>query len=117
MKKQNHTQILFVCTANKDRSKTAEILFDFAYPKYQFKSAGTSNYYCQKHQSQLLNQQLLNWASKIVVMEQAHAKHITTVFGTTHQHKIQVLNLPDDYHFMSTSLIDFFKAHQQQILA
>lgn len=56
-------RILFVCTVNKYRSKTAEKVFG-DYEQYETKSAGID-----KEAVVQLNQELLDWADLIVVME------------------------------------------------
>lgn len=45
-------KILFLCTANIQRSRTAEDHFRENYPEHSYKSAGLSEKYCSQHDMQ-----------------------------------------------------------------
>ena len=64
--------ILFVCSANKMRSKTAEDYFSMKYPEFDFMSAGTNHKTCQKEGTTPLEEWMLDWSDKIYVMEHKH---------------------------------------------
>jgi len=57
-------KVLFVCTVNRFRSKTAEEIFK---SKFNVKSAGTSEL-----ANTPLSRELLEWADYIFVMEESH---------------------------------------------
>ncbi|MCU0437942.1 MAG: protein tyrosine phosphatase [Raineya sp.] len=97
--------ILFVCSANQNRSKTAEVYFQEKYPQYQFQSAGTNHQECLKNNSQPLTEELLIWADKVFVMEKHHQTIIEKYTNQKYQDKILVLNIKDVYTFMQTELI------------
>jgi predicted protein tyrosine phosphatase len=65
--------ILFVCTANVDRSPTAESLY-FGDPRYEVHSAGTAPF-----ANVPLTRQLLQWADRVFVMNEREDKHRTRI--------------------------------------
>lgn len=97
--------ILFVCSANQNRSKTAEVYFQEKYPQHQFQSAGTNHKECLKNNSQPLTEDLLTWADKAFVMEKHHQEIINKHTNQKYQDKISILDIEDIYTFMQTELI------------
>ena len=94
--------ILFVCSRNKWRSKTAEDLFK-DHSKYNVKSAGTS-----KNAKQKISIQLINWSDEIYVMEKKHKDIMEFKFGKINK-TITILNIPDEYKYMDEELVDELK--------
>ncbi len=90
--------ILFLCTANKNRSRTAEDFFrqNHSYD-YKFLSAGLSKKECARNHSQLCNIELLEWANRVFVMEQMHKERIVEYTGSKFLDKISVLGIEDIY--------------------
>ncbi len=74
-KYQLYMKTLFICSANKQRSKTAEAYFARKHPEYNFKSAGTNIKICRKEGTTELTEDLLQWADKVYVMEKKHLEH------------------------------------------
>jgi len=103
-------KILFVCSANKDRSKTAEDYFSKHYSDLYFDSAGTNKNTCNKLGTNYISEEQLDLADKIFVMENKHLKAIKEVFGNKHYSKITVLNINDIYKYGSKELIQILKA-------
>lgn len=66
-------RILFVCTANVDRSRTAEDLYRDD-PRYEVRSAGVAPFAVQP-----LDRELLAWADRVFVMSERHDQHGTLV--------------------------------------
>lgn len=97
--------ILFICSANKDRSKTAEDYYSKYYTEFNFDSAGTNKKICQQLGSNYFTKQQLDWADRIFVMEQKHLKAIEDIFGNTYFNKITVLQIKDIYNYGSKDLI------------
>ncbi len=95
--------LLFVCSKNKWRSRTAETIFKNTNQLW-VKSAGTDTDARVK-----LTQDHLSWATKILVMEHKHADKIRTKFGLAFVHKIEVLEISDDYQYMDRELIELLK--------
>lgn len=98
-------KILFICSANKQRSKTAEDYFSERYPQFEFESAGTNIVLCRKLGTNELTDDLLMWADKIYAMESKHSREVANLFGKEFHHKIEVMNIPDRYKYMQKELI------------
>jgi predicted protein tyrosine phosphatase len=64
-------RILFVCTANVDRSRTAEDLYR-SDPRYEVLSAGTSAY-----AKTPVTREILLWADRVFVMSEREDRHRT----------------------------------------
>lgn len=94
---------LFVCTANKDRSKTAEDYFSKLYPTCVFKSAGISSELCNQASSIFIKQALIDWAERIIVMEPIHFDYLHSQFQLNGKH-IHILNIPDIYLYGNQEL-------------
>ena len=62
-------RILFICTANLDRSRTAEDLYRHD-PRYEVRSAGTAPY-----ATRVVDLDLVNWADRIFVMNERTDRH------------------------------------------
>jgi len=98
--------ILFVCSRNKWRSRTAEEIFknNGVHP---IKSAGTENTARIR-----VSENVLAWADIIYVMEQKHKNRIQEKYNRQEiMDKIEVLDIPDDYRFMDADLIEILKMH------
>ena len=98
--------ILFVCSANKMRSKTAEDYFSMKYPEFDFMSAGTNHKTCQKEGTTPLEEWMLDWSDKIYVMEHKHKDIIMNYNGNKNTKKINVLNIKDIYKYYQKELIE-----------
>ena len=100
------TRVLFVCTANIQRSLTAEHLFKSMYPLVQFKSAGVSRKECSRNNSTLCTDELLSWADVVFVFEQMHLDRIQEHTGTRFGSKIVNLEVDDIYQYMQPTLVE-----------
>jgi predicted protein tyrosine phosphatase len=97
-------KILFLCSKNKLRSPTAEVVFSNV-EGWQVYSAGVSND-AEVH----VNIEDIEWADFIFVMEKAHKKKLSSQFGRAiKDQKIICLDIPDDYEYMDEKLIEIFK--------
>jgi predicted protein tyrosine phosphatase len=99
-------QILFICSRNKWRSRTAEELYrDF--PGYIARSAGT-----EAGSRQRVTEGLLGWADFIFVMETRHRDYLRDKFPEAIAGKRLInLRIPDDYEYNDTELIGLLKAN------
>lgn len=97
--------ILFICTANRDRSRTAEIYFQNKYPEHKFRSAGINKYLSERHGGIHIKQYMLDIANRIICAEQIHADWLLGSFDKKYLSKIEVLNLGDTETFMCQQLI------------
>jgi predicted protein tyrosine phosphatase len=97
--------VLFICTANKLRSRTAEDHFTEKYPIINFMSAGTDQKTCMSLRTTPLEEYMLEWADIIYVMENTHKNKI----AKEHHAKVKVLGIPDDYEYNQKELIDLLE--------
>ncbi|MDN3488018.1 hypothetical protein [Pseudoalteromonas sp. APC 3694] len=97
--------ILFLCTANVQRSKTAEELFLAIDKSNNYKSAGLSEKYVSKVGTTLCTEDMLDWADKIYVFEKKHIDRIRQYTGEKHLHKIYNLNIEDKYQYFQRELV------------
>ncbi|MDO6507015.1 hypothetical protein Q4506_09605 [Colwellia sp. 4_MG-2023] len=97
--------ILFLCTSNIQRSKTAEELFRAANNNHQYKSAGLSEKYVSKANSTLCTVEMLQWADQVYVFEKQHIERIQKHTGDVYLPKISNLDISDDYQYFERDLI------------
>jgi predicted protein tyrosine phosphatase len=98
-------KILFICTANIQRSLTAEHYFKSLYPQITFKSAGVSAKECKRNGSTLCTVELLEWADQVFVFEQMHTDRIVEHTGQKFVDKIYNLDIEDRYQYMDEGLV------------
>lgn len=87
-------RILFVCTANQHRSRTAEDLFRED-ARYEVRSAGT-DVSAWEPEERPVTEQLLRWADIVFVMEAYHRQALAERFPGRAR-EIVVLNIEDRY--------------------
>ncbi|XQW86287.1 hypothetical protein ACOYR1_06045 [Thalassotalea piscium] len=97
--------ILFLCTANIQRSKTAEELFQTFDKENEYRSAGLSAKYVAKAGSTLCTKKLLEWGDKIYVFEQMHIERIREHTDEAYLSKITNLNIPDNFQYFQRELV------------
>lgn len=87
--------ILFICSKNKWRSRTAETIFKNN-QDHDVRSAGTENDARIK-----VTEKLINWSDLIFVMEKHHKEKLRERFGQLLDDKeMIVLDIADDYQYM-----------------
>lgn len=104
--------ILFLCTSNINRSKTAEKYFAAKQPHINFRSAGLSKKECQRNATTLCTEEMLVWADLIYVMEAEHIRRIEEYTGTKHLDKILNLDIPDVYQYFDHELLEQLDARR-----
>ena len=109
-------KILFVCSANKDRSKTAEDYFSEKYPELDIASAGTNKKICHQLGTQHLTSELMERADQVIVMEEKHRKYIKKSFHSVDFRSIKVLEVPDRFDYYQKELIDTLRLKVEPIL-
>ena len=102
--------ILFICTANRDRSRTAEIYYQNKYPEYRFRSAGINKYLSERHGGIHLKTYMLDIADRIICAEKVHADYIVNQIDKKYLSKIEVLELGDTETFMIPQLIELLES-------
>jgi len=94
------TNVLFVCSANRLRSPTAEQVFS-TWPGIETDSAGISS-----GASVLLSSEQVDWADIIFVMEKSHRNKLARQFRPHLKDKrVVCLDIPDEYEFMDPVLV------------
>ena len=97
-------KVLFICSANKLRSPTAEHIFaDF--PDVETDSAGL-------HLSAdlILSSEQVRWADLIFVMEKTHRNKLSRKYKKyLNGQRVICLNIPDDYDYMDPILVHILK--------
>jgi predicted protein tyrosine phosphatase len=97
--------ILFVCSRNKWRSRTAETLFG-NHPAHQVRSAGT-----EPGARIRVSEGLVSWAELIFVMEKKHRTRLREAFPSAMEgREVVVLEIPDDYEYMDAELVQMLEA-------
>ena len=96
--------VLFICSANRQRSPTAENVFA-DWPGIEVASAGTD------HRAEVeVTPELLTWADLIFVMEKTHRRRLAHKFRPyLKNQRIICLQIPDEYGFMQPELIDLLR--------
>jgi predicted protein tyrosine phosphatase len=96
---------LFICSANKLRSPTAENVFSSC-PNIDVESAGLN------HDADVpLSPEQLEWADIIFVMEKAHRSKLSKQFRKYLKGKrVICLDIPDKFKFMDPDLVKLLKA-------
>lgn len=102
--------ILFLCTANLNRSKTAEVYFAAKDPAHTYRSAGLSEKECGRNGTTLCTEEMMEWADVIFVMQNSHIRRIEQYTGQRFLKKIVNLDIPDVYKFGETALIEQLEA-------
>lgn len=104
LKDKTVVHILFVCSRNKWRSRTAETIFKDS-QDFDVKSAGTEPSARIKESSKLIE-----WADLIFAMEKKHKQRLIENFPLlTADKQIILLDIPDEYQYMDNELIDIIK--------
>ena len=92
-------KVLFVCTANLQRSPTAERMYSDD-PRFEVRSAGTDAMFGRE-----VAAADLAWADIVVVMESRHEQKIRRKYPEESQStQIVVLGIPDVYQYMEQAL-------------
>ncbi len=108
--------IIFICSANKDRSATAEEWAMEYYPNHQYQSVGSNQKICFQLGTQYMTEELLEWAERIIVMEKKHKNDIQHVFGSKFNQKVSVLGIRDYYKYQEPKLKEIIKEKLKDLL-
>lgn len=101
-------KMLFVCSANMDRSPTAESIYK-NHPGFEVKSAGISLY-----AKMPVSTDLLEWADVIFCMENFHKNYLLDKFPEVLADKeINNLDVPDNYIYRELKLIALIKERME----
>lgn len=97
-------KLLFICSRNEWRSRTAHEVFA-RNVSIEVDSAGT-----ESDARVVVESDHIEWADIIYVMEDRHIKRLKRMFaGCLKDKKVINLNIPDKYKFMDLDLIAIFR--------
>jgi len=97
-------KLLFICSKNRLRSPTAEVVFS-SYDGLEVESAGLD-----REAVTPLCSESITWADMIFVMEKSHLKKLSQKFRPWLKDKrVVCLNIPDEYEYMESALIELLK--------
>lgn len=103
-------RVLFVCSRNQWRSRTAETLFRNRMDLH-VRSAGTA-----QSARVRLSAKLVEWAEVIVVMEDHHKARIRQDYRhLLGDRSIEVLHIADDYTYMDAMLVQLLETAVQEL--
>ena len=103
--------LLFVCSQNRMRSPTAEVIFR-DYPGVSVRSAGVDRDALQE-----VTEDLLEWADIVFVMERRHRNFLQRRFRSVcSRRRIICLHVPDEFEFMAPSLVSALESAVRPIL-
>ena len=98
-------RVMFVCSRNRKRSPTAEVLFS-RWDGLEVCSAGLA-----ADAEEPVTPEGLEWADLIFVMEPIHRSRLQRRFGRHLRHaKVICLDIPDTFAFMDPRLIEILDA-------
>jgi len=96
--------ILFICSRNKKRSRTAETIFRDV-QGHKVWSAGT-----EANAIVRVSEKLINRSDMIFVMEKVHRDKLIYQFGDLLADKtIVILDIPDEYEYMDEELVTMLR--------
>jgi protein-tyrosine phosphatase len=110
MSKSERPNILVICGRNKRRSRTAEHLFKND-ARFNIRSAGLSPKSDRK-----ISETDLNWANLVLVMEKNQRSKIKELYPHKTIQTLEILDIPDDYEFMDTELVEMLNEKINYIL-
>lgn len=118
-------EVLFLCSANKDRSLTAEHHFSHTYPHHIFDSAWLNAKEVSKAWRIMCKERMLEQADLIYVMTDNHKNIIKNNLQETQQwklresvkEKLSVLSIKDDYPYGSKELITILEEKLSHVLS
>lgn len=103
--------VLFICSKNRLRSPTAEQVFA-NWPGVETSSAGINH-----DADNPVSPELIQWADIIFVMERVHKTKLSNKFKSyLGKSRVICLNIPDDYEFMDSKLIQLLEAKVSKYL-
>lgn len=103
--------ILFICSRNKWRSPTGELVWRKT-SGVSVRSAGTSS-----KANRTVNAKDISWADHIFVMEQKHKTRLKAAFRAPSKHaKIHILDIPDDYQYGDPELVELIRSGTEWVV-
>jgi predicted protein tyrosine phosphatase len=93
-------RVLFICSANRLRSPTAEQVFS-KWPDIETDSAGLD-----ASATVVLSSEQLEWADIVFVMDRSHRNKLARKYrANLREKRVVCLNIPDEFEFMQPELV------------
>ena len=102
-KMNRRLRVLFVCAMNKQRSATAERVYQND-SRIEVRSAGV-----RSDANRRVSEADLRWADVVFAMEREHKSWLSTRFQDFELPPIEVLDIPDEYGFMDPHLQEMLR--------
>ena len=102
-KMNRRLRVLFVCAMNKQRSATAERIYQND-SRLEVRSAGV-----RSDANRRVSEADLRWADVVFAMEREHKSWLLTRFQEFELPSIEVLDIPDEYEFMNPHLQEMLR--------
>lgn len=96
--------ILFICSANVNRSPSAQFWFALRNPENRYSSAGSSRVACRIHGGKFITKQQVHNADRIICMEERNRKDLKNLFPGC-ESKIEVAGIEDKYTPLQLELL------------
>lgn len=106
----NKPHYLFVCSQNRWRSLTAEMIFKRD-SRFEARSAGTS-----RGARHVISSKDIDWADLIICMENRHKEIIKHLFKKQTLPKMIVLDIPSRLQYMDPELIEIIQEKMTEII-
>ena len=104
-KRAGPLRVLFICSRNRKRSPTAELIFS-GRGGLETASAGLA-----PDAEEVVSAETLEWADVLFVMEHVHRRRLQRRYASHIRHaRIICLDIPDRYEFMEAALIQRLEA-------
>ena len=98
--------VVFVCTMNKMRSATAEVVARAEWPEWEYRSCGTD-----KTATVPMSDEMFQWADMVVYMEKEHKNKAEKKCKSAKTVKSKiVMGVPDEFDYMDVEFIKVFKS-------
>ena len=105
-------KVLFVCSRNRQRSLTAERVFD-GVGGHEARSAGT-----EPGARVRVTAGHIGWADLVVAMEKRHVRRLQEKYADALAEKrVVCLHIPDEYELMDRALVERLEAEMGPYLA
>jgi len=101
-------RLLFICSANLNRSPTFQKWFEEQHPEFDVKSSGCWHGYPDR-----VDAELLQWADWIFVMDISHKKHLHRMYPEC-MGKLRVVGVSDQYDWNARELLDLIAYWYEQ---
>ena len=107
--------ILFVGSANRERTRTAQEYFTRVFPQIEFDSCGINPLLVEETRehywpdAKCVSQALISWAHLIICMEELHREYIVNQFALSDRDRTRVWHVRDIFAYNDSELLSGFE--------